>query len=346
MSSTTSNSTNEAAGRQDLGSSERFAGLCSVVIPVYFEEDCIGRCIQQVVEQLESNNIEFEVVFVDDGSADQTVQLLKAAAERDRRLKIVELSYNHGKQGAVTAGISFARGDRIILMDPDLQDSPEEIPRFIDKLSEGYDVVYGIRDHRQGGWFSVLLSRIFWWLLSRLTGMSVPSGLAVMRIFNREFRRNFLEYRESSRFIEGIFLHIGMRQAQLPIEHLERSQGESKFTFSRKLQMATTAILDFSSIPLVFTVRLGLALVGLGFLVATGLIVARLFFMEFQVGWPSTIVTLITGFGLQILVTGIVGLYVGRTYQESKRRPIYSVKDVTNIEGHESGLQVITNSEL
>jgi glycosyltransferase involved in cell wall biosynthesis len=316
----------------DPNSGENSECLYSVVIPVYFEEECISRCVAEVVKQLEAAGLKFEIIFVDDYSADRTVEILKAAAEHDSRLKIVELAFNHGKQGALTAGISYAKGDRIILMDPDLQDSPDEIVRFIKKIDEGYDIVYGIRDQLKGSLISGLFSRLFWLLLNRLTGLKVPSGLAVMRMFNGDFRRKFLEYREASRFIEGIFLHIGMRQGQLTIKHCERLEGESKFTFSRKLQMATTATLDFSSIPLILAVRVGVVLVGLGFLVAIGLIVARLFFMEFQLGWPSLVVTMIIGFGLQILVTGIVGLYVGRTYQESKRRPLFSVNTVTNIE--------------
>lgn len=317
---------------QQSDTSDNVECLYSVVIPVYFEEACINRCAAEVVKRFEADGLQFEIVFVDDGSTDRTVEFLKALAEHDSRLKIVELAFNHGKQGALSAGISYAKGDRIILMDPDLQDSPDEIVRFIKKIDEGYDIVYGIRDQRKGSLISGLFSRLFWLLLNRLTGLKVPSGLAVMRMFNRDFRRKFLEYREASRFIEGIFLHIGMRQGQLTIKHCERLEGESKFTFSRKLQMATTAILDFSSIPLILAVRVGVALVALGFLVAFGLIVARLFFIDFQLGWPSLIVTMITGFGLQILVTGIVGLYVGRTYQESKRRPLFSVHAVTNIE--------------
>jgi len=304
----------------------------SVVIPVYYEEDCIHRCVRETVAVLESQRIDYEIVFVDDGSRDRTVEILIDEASRNPRLKLVELSRNHGKQGALTAGIHHARGRRILLMDPDLQESPEEIPRFVAKLDEGFDVVYGLRNARRDHWLNVVFSQLFWWLLEKMTGLDIPRGLSVMRIFNRAFQQRFLEYRESSRFIEGIMLHIGMRQATLPVTCHARIEGESKFTFRRKLNLALTAILDFSSIPLLMAIRCGVFLTGLGFLLALSLIVARVFFMEFQLGWPSLIVTMITGFGLQIFFTGIVGVYVGRTFLEAKQRPVFSVRRLTGFD--------------
>lgn len=302
----------------------------SVIIPVYFEEACIETCIREVVGVLERDGIDYEVVFVDDGSADRTVEKIKHAVTANPRLKLIELSYNHGKQAAVTAGIAHATGEYLLMMDPDLQDPPSEIPRFLAKIREGYDVVYGVRAEKRDSFGNVLASKVFWWMLNRFTGLDIPRGIAVMRIFNRRFANKFLEYQEASRFLEGMFFHVGMRQTTLVVEHQERREGETKFTFRKKMNLALNAMLDFSNIPLMITVRMGLMLVALGVLCAIGLIIAKLLFVDFQMGWPSVIVVLIVGFGLQIFFTGVVGTYVGKVYLETKRRPLFSIKELTN----------------
>ena len=303
----------------------------SVVIPVYYEEECIAQCIRETVGTLDALVIDYEIIFVDDGSTDETVSIILKHVASDSRLRLVELSRNHGKPSALTAGIHHARGRRILLMDPDLQESPAEISRFMAKMDEGNDLVFGIRNTRQDGVLTTAASRAFWWLLDRMTGLNVPRNLSAMRMFNCEFRERFLRYEESSRFIEGIMLHAGMRQATITVTHAERTEGQSKFTFRRKVSLALTAILDFSDIPLWLAIRSGLLLTGLGFILAVGLIVARLFFLEFQIGWPSLVVTMITGFGIQILFTGIVGIYIGRTFIESKRRPSFSIRKITDL---------------
>jgi dolichol-phosphate mannosyltransferase len=305
------------------------APALSVVIPVYCEEHCIVRCIYESIRILDSVLSDYEVIFVDDGSTDRTVEVILEYAATNPRLSLIELSRNHGKPAALTAGIRYARGQRILLMDPDLQESPAEIPRFMAKMDEGFDLVFGIRKARQDGLLTTVASKSFWWLLDRMTGLSVPKNLSAMRMFNYAFRERFLEYDESSRFIEGIMLHAGMRQATITVAHAQRTEGESRFTFRRKVSLALTAILDFSSIPLWLAIRFGILLTGLGFTLAIGLIIARLCFQEFQLGWPSLVVTMITGFGLQILFTGIVGVYIGQTFIESKKRPTFSVRKVT-----------------
>lgn len=297
----------------------------SVVIPTYCEEECIHRCVAETVSTLESHKIDYELVFVDDGSTDNTVPLLRKEAQTHPRIKLVELARNHGKPAALTAGIYYANGKVIALMDPDLQDSPQDIQRLIAELNRGYDIVWGIRESREDGITTALTSRVFWWLLDRMTGLSVPRDLSAMRVFNSAFRSKFLEYREHSRFIEGIMLHAGMRQSSLSLAHHRRQEGTSKFTFRRKLTLALTAILDYSSIPLTLAIRCGVLLTAFGFTTALGLIVTRLFLLDFQLGWPSLIVTIITGFGLQILFTGLVGVYIGRTFNETKKRPLFSV---------------------
>jgi polyisoprenyl-phosphate glycosyltransferase len=315
------------------------ARLLSLIVPVYFEEECIERFLEEttaVLDRLEQSGNEderlrYEIVFVDDGSRDRTVPLLLAAAAQNDRVKLVELSYNHGKQGALTAGIAHASGDLLLMMDPDLQDPPAEIPRFIAAIDEGYDLVFGVRAEKRDGWLNVLFSKLFWWLLRRFTGLGLPKNLAVMRIFNRAFADRFLRYREQNRFLEGLFVHVGLRQSTLTIQQRERFAGVSKFTFGRKLELAFTAILDFSDLPLRLTMRVGLAMVACSALAGCALVIVKLLNYELLVGWPSLMVALCGGFGLQIFFLGVVGHYVGRTYRESKQRPLFSVKARTNL---------------
>ncbi|WP_338793463.1 glycosyltransferase family 2 protein [Bernardetia sp. MNP-M8] len=306
--------------------------LLSLVVPVYFEEECIKQFITETTKVLEEHSINYEIIFVDDGSKDNTVELIKTQALNNTNLKLVEFSYNHGKQAALTAGITYAKGDYLLMMDPDLQDPPIEIPNFIRKIEEGYDLVFGVRKEKKDNIINVIFSKLFWWILEHFTGLNLPRGLAVMRIFNRRFTNQFLKYNESSRFIEGMFMHVGMKQTTITIEQRERFAGVSKFNFSRKLNLAFDAILDFSDLPLKNIIRIGSYMVMFGFFAAFFIIVAKLLLIDFQMGWASIMVSMLIGFGVQLIMVGIVGVYVGKIYKQVKQRPLYSVKTVTNLE--------------
>ena len=303
----------------------------SLVVPVYYEEECILQFIKETEAVLNTLPFEYEIVFVDDGSTDKTVELIKDKAKTLPYIKLVELSYNHGKQAAVTAGITYATGDYLLYMDPDLQDPPIEIPRFIEEIEKGYDLVFGIRKEKVDGFLNKLFSKVFWGILVEFTGLKIPKGLAVMRIFNRKFANKFLEYPEQNRFIEGIFMHIGMKRSTLLIEQRERFAGTSKFNFKRKMRLAFDAIFDFSEIPLKMAVRLGFFLFLAGLLFLIGIVFAKLFVMDFQMGWPSIMGTIVLGIGLQLFFIGIAAVYIGRTYKETNKRPLFSIKELTNI---------------
>lgn len=304
----------------------------SLVVPVYFEEECIGQFIAETRAVLDRMDLDYEFVFIDDGSTDRTQEIIRRHAEEDRRIKLIEFSYNHGKQAAVSAGIQHASGDYLLYMDPDLQDPPEEIPRFLAEIEKGYDVVYGVRKEKKDSWLNALFSRLFWWVLEKFTRLRIPRGLAVMRMFSRRFADRFMLYAERNRFIEGIFMHIGMRQAVLQIDQRERFAGQSKFTFRRKMRLAFDAILDFSDLPLKMAVQLGAIVAAVGFLAMIVVFVLKLTYVDFQAGWPSVLSVLLTGFGLQLFFTGIAALYIGRIYVEAKRRPLYSVRDSVNLD--------------
>lgn len=299
----------------------------SLVVPVYFEQDCIEQFIAETGAVLRTLPVDHEYVFVDDGSTDRTVAIIQEHARTNPAIRLVQLSYNHGKQAAVTAGITYATGDYLLYMDPDLQDPPVEIPRFLAEIEKGYDLVFGIRREKMDSWKNRLMSRLFWSTLEKFTGLKIPTGLAVMRIFNRRFANKFLEYAENNRFIEGIFMHVGMRRTSIEIEQRERFAGVSKFNFSRKMNLAFDAIFDFSETPLKVAVRLGLMLSLIGFVAFLGVLGAKLFVVNFQAGWPSIMAAILLGTGLQLFFVGIAAIYIGRIYREVKRRPLFSVKE-------------------
>lgn len=303
----------------------------SLVVPVYFEEEVVSQFILEVTEALAKIQITYEIIFIDDGSADRTKEIINEHAAKDDRLKLIALSYNHGKQAALTAGITYAQGEYLLYMDPDLQDPPAEIHRFLSEIRKGYDLVFGVRKEKKDTFINKLFSKIFWGTLRRFTGLQIPKDLAVMRIFNRKFANQFLCYKEQNRFIEGIFIHIGMKQTTIMIEQRERFAGKSKFNFRKKMELAFNAIFDFSELPLKLAVKLGLGFIVIGILTLLTIIVLKLTLVDFQSGWPSIIGALIIATGVQLFFIGIAALYIGKIYKESKGRPLFSVMELTNL---------------
>lgn len=304
----------------------------SLVVPVYFEQECVTRFIEESTTVLMENFIEYEIVFCDDGSADDTVEIIKKFAMNNDKIKLVELSYNHGKQAAVSAAITYARGEYLLYMDPDLQDPPEEIPRFLAEIRKGFDLVFGVRREKKDKFINRVLSAVFWGALERFTRLPIPRGLAVMRIFNRRFADQFLKYPEQNRFIEGMFMHVGMRRGQLEISQRERFAGRSKFNFRRKMQLAFDAILDFSELPLTMAIKVGASLSVVSFLCLLVVLILKMTAVDFQAGWPSLLSLMLLGFGMQLFFLGIAALYIGRIYREVKNRPLFSVKGLVNLE--------------
>lgn len=304
----------------------------SLVVPVYYEQECIAKFIEETKAVCDNMEISYEYVFVDDGSLDDTCSIIKSFARDNKQIKLIELSYNQGKAVAVTTGITHARGKFLLYMDPDLQDPPAEIPNLYRKIKEGYDIVYGVRKSKEDTFINKIYSKIFWSVLNRFTGLNIPKGLAVMRVFNRKFANKFLEYGEQNRFIEGIFIHIGMKSTTLEVEQQARYAGRSKFNFRRKLKLAFDAIFDFSEIPLKITIRAGIVLIFLSILSLLTILLLSLFFIDFQLGWPSIISAIVLGLGVQLTFLGIIAKYVGKIYKETKKRPLFSIKDKTNID--------------
>ena len=305
--------------------------LLSLVVPVYYEEEVILQFLKETKAVLDELSYDYEYIFVDDGSKDKTIDILTEQSKINNKIKLIVFSYNQGKAAAISAAIAHSKGDYMLYMDPDLQDPPKEIPRFIAEIEKGYDLVWGIRREKKDTFLNKIFSAIFWGILNKFTGLKIPKGIAVMRIFNRNFADEFLKYQEANRFIEGIFINISKNWKTIEIGQRERFAGKTKFNFKKKIQLAFDAIFDFSELPLKMAVRLGILFSVIGFLGLFLLLVLKFCFTQFQSGWPSIIALILIGFGLQMFFLGIVSLYVGRIYKEVKRRPIYSIKTKINI---------------
>lgn len=302
----------------------------SLVVPVYFEQEVILQFLKETKVELDKLPIDYEYIFVDDGSKDKTVELIKNEALLNSKIKLIVLSYNHGKSFAATTAFTHATGDYLLYMDPDLQDPPIEIPRMYNEILKGYDLVWGIRKEKQDSFINKIYSKIFWHVLNKYTGLNIPTGIAIMRIFTKEFAQELLKYNESNRFIEGLFYRVGMKSSTLEITQRERFAGKSKFNFKKKLKLAFDAIFDFSELPLKFAVRLGVFIAFLGLLGLLGIFISKIF-IDFQAGWPSIVGLILLSLGTQLFFLGIVSLYIGRIYKEVKGRPLFSIKEKINL---------------
>ena len=314
------------------------APTISIVVPVYDEEPTLDVLVRRVVDVLEATGDSFELVLVDDGSRDGSWDRMRALAARDRRLVLVRLSRNFGHQIAVTAGIDAARGEAVVLMDADLQDPPEVVPEMIARWREGFDVVYGRRTQRHGeSLFKRATAAAFYRLIRRLTNIDIPEDTGDFRLMSRRVVEVLKQLRERNRFVRGMVAWIGYRQTAVEYERAERVAGETKYPLRKMLRFAADAIVSFSYAPLRLATGLGLVVSALSFVYGVYALLARLFDWDVVQGWASLMVAIAFIGGVQLVCVGIIGEYVGRIYDEVKRRPLY-VADV--IRGDE--LTVVT----
>lgn len=317
---------------------ERPPVALSVVIPCYNEEGSLKelhRRVRAVCEGVAPDS--FEIVLVDDGSKDRTRQLIREFAEQDMTVVGVFLSRNHGHQLALSAGLKTCCGERILILDADLQDPPELLPRMLEKMDEGADVVYGKRAKRAGETvFKNISAHLFYRLLDRLSDISIPTDTGDFRLLSRRALNVLNSMPEHSRFIRGMVSWIGFTQVPIEYDRDPRFAGETKYTFSKMVRFAFDAISGFSIAPLRFSIFLSLicAMFGLILFVWT----AYSYFSGIAIqGWTTLMtVVLILGSG-QLLVLGVIGEYVGRIYLEAKSRPLFVVEEIVAHGRHSAG---------
>jgi polyisoprenyl-phosphate glycosyltransferase len=299
----------------------------SVVIPVFNEESNLPLLYSRLSAVMKSLDDSYEIIFVDDGSRDTSFEIIKRLHEKDHRVKGIRFTRNFGQHIAITAGLDNARGASVVLMDADLQDQPEEIPKLVNKMQEGYDIVYGHRSARKDGFFKKITSNVYLFLLSKLTNETVNPELSPFRIMSRQVVDYFNQFRERSRFYGGMVAWLGFPYAIIPVEHGERYSGKTKYNLSGMLKMGIEGVVSFSDIPLRLIGRLGMIVSALSFLFGLYYLLVWIFRGIPTPGYTSMIVAVFFMGGVQLIVLGIISRYIGSVHIEMKKRPIYVVKD-------------------
>ena len=298
----------------------------SIVIPVFNEESVLPILLHRLDALMEKLDAPAEVIFVDDCSSDTSSIVLQAKARQDSRYRYIGLSRNFGHQAAITAGMDAAAGAAVIVMDADLQDPPEVVCDLIAKWKEGYELVYARRLSREGeGTFKRATAALFYRLLGRLSSVPIPSDVGDFRLIDRKVLDAFRAMPEQDRFVRGMFAWLGFRQAEVGFHRMPRIAGETKYPFWKMARLALNGVVGFSDAPLRLAIWSGLAVSGMALLY--GLYVIGLWVADSELveGWSSTIVVISFLCGVNMLMTGIMGLYIGRIHAEVKRRPLYVV---------------------
>jgi dolichol-phosphate mannosyltransferase len=327
---------------------KRTIRLLSVCAPVYNEEDLVEVFYTRTTAALEGFN--YELIIVNDGCRDGTPEILDRLAASDPRLRVVHLSRNFGHQAALTAGLEHARGDAVAMLDADLQDPPEEIPKMVEAWSEGADVVYMVRQEREGETaFKLATARWFYALFRKLSRVDLEPNSGDFRLLDRSALNALLSMGERNRFLRGMTVWVGFHQHRIEYKRDARYAGETKYPLRKMLRFSLDAIASFSHVPLQVATYLGFLFAGVAFILIP-VVVALHFTGGYLPGFGSlTILILLIG-GLQLIALGLIGEYVGRIYDEVKRRPLYIVREqrnehVTLLElVHEDALPELTDS--
>jgi glycosyltransferase involved in cell wall biosynthesis len=311
------------------GNGPRHLGLLSVVAPVYNEEATIDEFYARICAALDG--LRFELVLVDDGSSDGSPAALDRLAATDPRVRIVYLSRNFGHQTALTAGLDHSQGDAVVMLDADLQDPPELIPRMLDHWRAGCDVVYAVREQREGeSRFKLSTARWFYKLFDKLAQVELQHNSGDYRLLDRPALDALLSMRERNRFLRGMTVWVGYTQAAVPYRRDPRYAGQTKYTVSKMVRFSLDAISSFSHRPLQVATLLGFLISTLAFVAIPVVIVLRLLGSYLPGFSALTIVVLLLG-GIQLISIGIIGEYVGRIYDEVKGRPLYLVRARRNM---------------
>jgi polyisoprenyl-phosphate glycosyltransferase len=305
----------------------------SVIIPMYNEEPNIDDLLKRLATILAQLDLNYEIVCVDDGSKDNTLGYLVAHQQRNSSIKVISLSRNFGKDIAMTAGIDYARGQAVILMDADLQDPPELIIELVTRWCEGYEVVYTVRRSRRGeSWCKRLTAHLFYQVLDRLSSTPIPHNAGDFRLLDKNVVATLRQLPERSRFMKGLISWVGFRQTAVHFDRPPRLHGKTKWNYWKLWNFALDGITAFSSVPLKVWTYLGLLISGLALCYATFLVLRTLILGIDVPGYASLMVVMLTLGGVQLLTLGIMGEYLGRVYDEVKNRPIYLVRDTYGVD--------------
>jgi glycosyltransferase involved in cell wall biosynthesis len=320
-------------GDSDSGAWTGFhrAPTYSLVVPAHDEEGVIEELVARLTEVMDALDGDAEAILVDDGSRDRTYQLMVESTTNDPRFRLIKLSRNFGHQIALTAGVDLAAGDAVIVMDADLQDPPEVVLDLAARWREGYDVVYAVREAREGETrFKRATASAFYRAFNRISEVEVPVDVGDFRLVDRRALDVFSQMRESNRFVRGMFSWIGLRQTGVSYQRQERFAGETKYPLRKMLRFATTGVTSFSTAPLRAALNLGFFVSIVSFLILVWSLIIK-FGGFFNVpGWTSIVMVVSVLGGIQLIVLGVIGEYIGDIHAEVKRRPLYVISELEN----------------
>jgi polyisoprenyl-phosphate glycosyltransferase len=308
--------------------------LLSVVVPAYNEQEVIDEFHRRLSAVCQGIDGRVEIVYVNDGSKDGTLSVLQRLHSNDKRVTVVNLSRNFGKEIALTAGLDHARGEAIVVIDADLQDPPELIPEFIAQWRRGFDVVYGQRSARAGeSWVKRLTAHTFYRLIGRISRVKIPADTGDFRLMSRRAVEAVLKLREQHRFMKGVFAWVGFPQTALLYTRDARAAGKTKWNYWKLWNLAIEGITSFSIGPLKIATYFGFAVALLSFVYGAWIILKTLLWGESVAGYPTIMVTVLFLGGAQLMSIGILGEYLGRIFNEVKQRPLYFVERALIAEG-------------
>lgn len=311
--------------------------IYSIVVPVYNEEKVVFASYQRLKAVMDGVGEEYEIIFVNDGSRDQTGPLVRELCRQDQRVKLIEFSRNFGHQLAITAGMDHAQGEAVVVIDADLQDPPEVIPEMIAKWKEGYDVVYGRRLKREGEtFFKKFTAKVFYRFLRRMTDVDIPVDTGDFRLIDRKVCDALKEVGERNRYVRGLISWLGFNQVAVYYQRHKRFAGETKYPLKKMMKFAFDAVTSFSNKPLKLASLTGVVLSGVSFLYLLVVVYLRLFTARTVQGWASILAVNLFFNGVILVTLGVIGEYIGRIFDEAKGRPLYVVKALHNFAEQDS----------
>lgn len=301
--------------------------LLSVVVPAYNESLVLGEFHQRMTTVMRATGMDYEIIYVDDGSTDNTAAVLNYLRSDDEAVAVIELSRNFGKEVALSAGLDHASGDAVIIIDADLQDPPELIDEFLREWRNGYDIVYGRRAEREGeSWLKITTAKWFYRVINRLSDVEIPRDAGDFRLISRRALDALLSLRESHRYMKGLYAWVGFPQKEILYSRQARVAGASKWNYWRLWNFALEGITSFSDVPLKMSTYLGIATSSAAFLYGFYFLLRTMILGNPVPGYPSLILVVLFLGGVQLICLGIIGEYLARTYNESKSRALYFVK--------------------
>ena len=303
--------------------------ILSIVVPLYNEQEVLPETYHRLKTVMDSIGEPYEVIMVNDGSRDRTAEMAKELCRENPDFKLLNFSRNFGHQTAITAGMDYASGRAIVVIDADLQDPPEIIPEMIAKWKEGYEVVYGKRISRKGEtFFKTFTARTFYRLLNKLTDVKIPTDVGDFRLIDAKVKEALLRVPEHNRYVRGLISWLGFRQTEVEFVRDPRFAGETKYPLSKMLKLAVDGITSFSYKPLKVSIGIGTFLSAFSLVFALTVVILRAFNIStMEPGWASLMVVMLFFFGIVLVMLGIIGEYIGRIFEEVKGRPLYIVSE-------------------